>query len=99
MSVKDPRILKLKSTDEMMAILVSKGKALEDFKKGQKIVVWNKMEKNYSYVLSEEPGQNMEFKPYATPGEILAGGAFEGKYLNDCLLEFPAEWFLNAMVS
>ena len=97
MSVKDPRILKLKTTDEMMAILVSKGKPLEEFKKGQKIVVWNKMEKNYSYVLSEEPGQKMAFKPYATPGEILAGGAFEGKYLNDCLLEFPAEWFLNAI--
>jgi hypothetical protein len=99
MSVKDPRILKLKSTDEMMAILLSKGKPFDTFKKGQKIVVWNKMEKNYSYVLSEEPGQNMsnEFKPYANPGEILAGGAFEGKYLNDCLLEFPAEWFLNAI--
>lgn len=97
MSVKDQRILKLKTTDEMMAILVSKGKPLEEFKKGQKIVVWNKMEKNYSYILSEEPGQNMAFKPYATPGEILAGGTFEGKYLNDCLLEFPAEWFLNAI--
>ena len=95
--VKDPRILKLKTTDEMMSILVSKGKPLEEFKKGQKIVVWNKMEKNYSYVLQEEPGTNMAFKPYATPGEMLAGGAFEGKYLNDCLLEFPAEWFLNAI--
>jgi hypothetical protein len=97
MSVKDPRILKLKSTDEMMSILVSKGKPLEEFKKGTKVTVWNKMEKNYSYVLQEEPGQNMAFNPYANPGEILAGGAFEGKYLNDCITEFPAEWFWNAI--
>jgi hypothetical protein len=95
----DPRILRLKTTDEMMQILLSKGKPLASFKKGDTIKVWNKMRKGYSYTLEESPGEGFapEFKPYATPGEILAGGAFEGKYLNDCLLEFPAEWFLNAI--
>jgi len=95
----DSRILKLKTTDEMMQILVSKGKPFATFKKGDTIKVWNKMRKGYSYKLEESPGEGFapEFKPYATPGEILAGGAFEGKYLNDCLLEFPAEWFLNAI--
>jgi hypothetical protein len=95
----DPRILKLKTTDEMMQILISKGKPFASFKKGDTIKVWNKMRKGYSYTLEENPGEGFasDFKPYATPGEILAGGAFEGKYLNDCLLEFPAEWFLNAI--
>jgi hypothetical protein len=95
----DPRILRLKTTDEMMQILVSKGKPFASFKKGDTIKVWNKMRKGYSYTLEENPGEGFasDFKPYATPGEILAGGAFEGKYLNDCLLEFPAEWFLNAI--
>ena len=95
----DPRILKLKTTDEMMQILISNGKPFASFKKGDTIKVWNKMRKGYSYTLEENPGEGFasDFKPYATPGEILAGGAFEGKYLNDCLLEFPAEWFLNAI--
>ena len=95
----DSRILTLKSTDTMRSILQQKGRPLADFKKGDTIKVWNKMEKDYSYILSEDPGTNLaaDFKPYATPGEILAAGAFEGKYLNDCLLEFPAEWYWNAL--
>jgi hypothetical protein len=97
MSVEDPRILKIKSPEDMMAILVSKGRPLASFQKGDTIHVWNKMRKGYSYQLSESPGTNLAFSPYAHPGEILAAGAFEGKYMNDCLLEFPAEWFLNAL--
>lgn len=93
----DSRVLKIKTTDDMLSLLGSKGKPLGSFKKGQKITVWNKMERKYSYVLQENPGENMDFTPYASPGEILAGGAFEGKYLNDCVLEFPAEWFFNAI--
>ena len=83
----------------MLKILESKGRALSSFSKGQTIQVYDKMNKTYSYVLEEEPGTNFrsDFRPYATPGEILAAGAFEGKYMNDCLLEFPAEWFLNAL--
>jgi hypothetical protein len=95
----DSRILTLKNTDTMRSILKEKGRPLTSFKKGDTIKVWNKMEKKYSYTLSEDPGTNFaaDFKPYATPGEMLAAGAFEGKYLNDCLLEFPAEWYWNAL--
>lgn len=94
----DKRVLHLKTVEDMYTILRTKGKPLTSFHKGDTIKVWNKMEKNYSYVLEEEPGKGFAegFHPYANPGEILALGAFGGKYLNDCLLEFPAEWFWHA---
>jgi hypothetical protein len=95
----DSRILRIHTPEDMVAILKDKGRSLSDFHKGDTIDVWNKMVKGYSYVLEEEPGTNMapDFKPYMTPGEVLALGAFEGKYLNDCVLEYPAEWFLRAI--
>jgi len=99
MSMKDPRVLKIKSVDDMTAILLDKGRPLESFKPGDTIEVWNKMKKGYTYKLSVSPGTEMAFKPYATPGEILAMGAFEGKYLTDCILEFPAEWYWNAILA
>ncbi len=85
--------------EEMLDQIQKVGKPLASFAKGQTIHVSNKMRKGYSYVLEEAPGTNFanDFKPALTPGEILALGAFEGKYLNDCIGEFPAEWYLNAL--
>lgn len=82
---------------EMLKEVKEKGRPLASFQLGDIIHVSNKMRKNYSYVLHANPGQDMAFQPYADPDEILYMGAFEGKYLNDCIEEFPAEWFLKAI--
>lgn len=97
--VQDQRILKIKTVDDMLDILKSKGRPAAAFQKGQSIHVWNKMARGYSYELAAPMGQEMdpEFQPHLTPAEMLALGVFEGKYMNDELLEFPAEWFLNAI--
>ncbi len=99
MHFKDKRVLSIKTPDDMIKILNSKGNSLADYKKGTKVTVYNKMETGYSYILSENPGKNMakEFEPELTPAKMLELGVFEGKYLNDCLLEFPKEWFLKAI--
>ena len=83
----------------MYEILKTKGVPFSEFHKGSVIHVNNKMVKGYKYTLSEEPGQNFdpEFKPYVTPEEMLCLGVFEGKYLNDCITEFPMEWFMKAL--
>jgi len=87
------------SVKSMLQTLKEGGKKLSEFKKGDVIKVKNKMVSNYEYILSENPNSNFdpEFKPHFTPAEILRLGAFEGKYLNDCITEFPAEWFIDAI--
>ena len=97
MRFKDARILSIKTTDDMLNIL-QQGNATNLYKKGSKVIVYNKMERG-EYVLSEFPGKNFdpEFKPYCTPKEMLELGVFEGKYINDCILEFPKSWFITAI--
>ena len=99
MRFQDKRILTIASTEDMIKIIESKGNSMKEYKKGTKITVYNKMEKGYSYVLAEHPGKNFAegFEPYYTPAEMLEMGVFSGKYINDCLLEFPKEWFLKAI--
>lgn len=65
------------------------------------ILVNDKMQKNYTYELSEPVGRNFdpEFKPQLTPKEMLELGVFGGRYMNDCVDELPKSWFVHARLS
>jgi len=64
----------------------------------RKIVVNDKMQKGYTYFLTEPEGKNFdpEFKPQLTPAQMLAMGVFGGRYMTDCRDEFPKSWFAKA---
>jgi hypothetical protein len=65
------------------------------------IVVNDRMQRGYSYPLTEPTGRNFDpgFYPELTPKEMLALGVFCGKYMTDCQREFPASWFAQAKLS
>lgn len=68
----------------------------------RKIVVVNdKMQRGYRYVLAAPAGRNFDpdFCPELTPKEMLALGIFGGKYMTDCRKEFPSSWFARAKLS
>lgn len=71
------------------------------YRPGTLIKVDDKMQQDYEYRLSAPMGKDFaaDFKPHFTPQEMLALGVFEGKYINDCRAEFPADWFENAKIS
>ncbi|KAI5956956.1 hypothetical protein KGF54_000575 [Candida jiufengensis] len=78
-------------------------KSLSDFKKGAKIKVNDRMQKDYEYeIVADGLGAEASdfnengFNPDLTPEQVLSEGAFEGKYLNDCEEELPKEWFENS---
>ena len=68
---------------------------------GKNITVHDSMQKNYSYELTEPVGGNFDplFKPDLTPFEMLELGVFGGKYMTDCIEEFPKNWFTHAKLS
>ncbi len=65
------------------------------------VLVNDKMQQGYRYVLIEPVGRNFdeEFKPELTPADMLRLGVFGGKYMTDCRDEFPASWFAEAKLS
>ena len=79
----------------------SKRKGVHRSMKPVRIIVNDKMQKNYIYELTEEPGTHFapEFKPAFTPFEMLELGVFGGCYMTDCQNEFPAFWFAKAKLS
>ena len=66
--------------------------------KPKRVVVDDKMQKNFRYILTERAGENFDpgFRPELTPKEMLKLGVFGGRYMTDCTGEFPGEWFRRA---
>jgi hypothetical protein len=70
-------------------------------KRHRTVVVNDKMQRGYRYVLTAPMGRNFDpgFRPELTPKQMLRLGVFCGKYMNDCHNEFPANWFARARLS
>jgi len=90
--------LKKHLTHHVMQECLKYAKSAKQFKKDAVIYVNDCMQK-YRYILSENVGTSFrdDFKPYFTPKQMLELGVFEGKYLNDCIFEFPKNWFAKAL--
>lgn len=69
--------------------------------KVKKVLVNDKMQKNYSYEITEPVGKNFdsEFRPDLSPQEMLELGVFGGLYFSDKPKEFPGSWFTKAKLS
>ena len=69
--------------------------------KPKTVVVSDRMQRNYCYVLTAPIGRafDKDFRPELTPKQMLALGVFGGKYMTDCRKEFPANWFAKAKLS
>lgn len=67
----------------------------------RKIVVNDKMQTGYGYILTERTGEHfhLDFTPHLTPKQMLELGIFGGLYMSDRPDEFPKSWFKNAKLS
>lgn len=65
------------------------------------VVVNDKMQQGYVYERVAPCGEAFDdgFAPELSPEQMLTLGVFEGRYLTDCLAEFPSGWFENARLS
>ncbi len=89
------------TVDGLWSILRRQGRPLASFRAGDRVygATGMALRRGYSYVLDAAPGDlPPEFRPDLSPAEMLMLGVFEGKYLNDCVTEFPAEWFVGALL-
>lgn len=65
------------------------------------IVVNDRMQLGYRYLLTEPKGDNFapDFTPDLSPRQMLEMGVFGGHYMTDCRDEFPECWFRKAKLS
>ncbi len=65
------------------------------------ITVNDRMQSGYQYELTAPTGAQFAtgFTPYLSPKKMLEMGVFEGRYLSDCVDEFPSDWFESAKIS
>lgn len=56
------------------------------------------MQSGYQYSLTAKRFDS-GFDPQLTPKEMLELGVFGGKYMTDCVDEFPKSWYKNAKLS
>ena len=56
------------------------------------------MQKGYVYYRTKPIGREFRagFRPHLSPKQMLRLGVFGGKYMTDCVKEFPEEWFARA---
>ena len=66
-----------------------------------RIVVNDRMQQGFVYFLTEPVGQHYhpDFHPELAPKQMLELGVFGGKYMTDCVDEFPKDWFESAKLS
>ena len=78
-----------------------RGTADERGSRPLRVVVHDRMQQGYAYLLSEPEGRNFDrvFTPDLTPPEMLRLGVFGGKYMTDCRDEFPEAWFEGAKLT
>lgn len=82
-----------------MEALLPYARPLRWYRPGRRVTASDRMQRGYAYVLTARPGRGFApgFRPQLSPARMLRAGVFEGKYLNDCLLELPREWYAGAL--
>lgn len=65
------------------------------------VEVNDRMQSGYRYELVAPVGRcfHHDFRPELSPRQMLALGVFGGKYMTDCVDEFPESWFATARLS
>ena len=69
--------------------------------KSRVVVVNDKMQRDYRYERVCPAGLDFdpEFTPDLAPADMMRMGVFGGKYMTDCIDEFPCDWFEGAKLS